>query len=236
MDNKLSEIIGKRINALLAEQDKKQKELAAYLQIQDNTISYFVSGRRIPNTEQIIKIADFFNVSADFMLGRTDIKTTDKDIHFVCDYTGLSEEAINELKNHYNKLHLDTLDYLLAQPVFGFDSFLEEYGLFQDYCFAVIELMEETIAEYEPLPQTISKSLANEINDKLEKIAQAEDQRDLCLFRMTQIVNHFESKFELDIIAERLQVERAFRELSRRISILLDEFEERDIYADHTEA
>lgn len=97
MNSDLSKIIGKRINTLLAEQDKKQKELAAFLGVPDNTISYFVSGRRTPNTEQLAKIADFFNVSADYLLGRTNAKTTDKDVQFVCDYTGLTTDAADIL-------------------------------------------------------------------------------------------------------------------------------------------
>lgn len=91
--------IGERINAALANSDKLQKELAAHLGVPDNTISYFVSGKRTPNTEQIIKIAEFLNTSADYLLGITNVSTlTDTDeektIRTVCDYTGLSEKAV----------------------------------------------------------------------------------------------------------------------------------------------
>lgn len=99
MNSELSKTIGKRINTLLAEQTKMQKELAAHLGVPDNTVSYFVSGRRTPNTEQIAKIADFFDVSADYLLGRTNAKTTDKDLRFICEYTGLSENTIMTLHN-----------------------------------------------------------------------------------------------------------------------------------------
>lgn len=91
--------IGQRINTLLAEQDKKQKELAEALGVLDNTISYFVSGKRVPNLEQIIKIAQFFDVSTDYLLGRTGAKTRDMSIRTICDYTGLSEAAVSELHN-----------------------------------------------------------------------------------------------------------------------------------------
>ena len=99
MNSKLSKTIGKRINILLAEQTKMQKELAVHLGVPANTVSYFISGRRTPNTEQIAKIADFFDVSADYLLGRTNAETTDKDLRFVCEYTGLSENAIMTLRN-----------------------------------------------------------------------------------------------------------------------------------------
>ena len=100
--NKVTEstrkIIGCRINELLAINDVKQKELAAYLSISDNIVSYFVKGTRVPNTEQILKIAKYFNVSTDYLLGLTDVKTTDTDLKMIVDYTGLSEECINELR------------------------------------------------------------------------------------------------------------------------------------------
>ncbi len=92
-------IIGCRINELLAINDVKQKELAAYLSISDNIVSYFVKGTRVPNTEQIIKIANFFNVSSDYLLGLTDVKTTDTDLKMIVDYTGLSEECVEMLNS-----------------------------------------------------------------------------------------------------------------------------------------
>ena len=106
MNSDLSKAIGKRINTLLAEKERKQKELAAYLGVQDNTISYFVSGRRTPNTEQLVKIADFFNVSADYLLGRTNAETTDRDLRFVCEYTGLSENTVTTLSELHDPMNV----------------------------------------------------------------------------------------------------------------------------------
>ena len=58
-------VIGDRIGALLSEKNKKQKDLAEYLGVTANTISYYVTGTRMPNIDQIIKIAVFFNVSTE---------------------------------------------------------------------------------------------------------------------------------------------------------------------------
>ena len=114
MDNELSKTIGKRINTLLAEQEKKQKELAAHLCVPDNTISYFVSGRRTPNTAQISKIADFFDVSADYLLGRTTAKTTDKDLRAAVEYTMLSEKSVEYLHNTFSG------DFVILRPYYNY--------------------------------------------------------------------------------------------------------------------
>jgi len=115
MDNNLSKIIGQRINELLASNNVKQKELAKVLCVPDNTISYFCSGKRIPNTEQIRNIAKFFNVSADFLLGLSDFKTNDKDIQFIGNYTGLSEKNIYSLNELNNKIINKKEKYLLER-------------------------------------------------------------------------------------------------------------------------
>ena len=82
MDNKLSKIIGERIGLLLSERKIKQKDLAEHLGITDNTISYFCSGKRMPNTTQIKEISQFFNISADYLLGISSAATNDKDIQY----------------------------------------------------------------------------------------------------------------------------------------------------------
>lgn len=102
MNNNHNEIIGQRINTALALSNVKQKELAKELEIKDNVVSYWCSGKRTPNTEQIIEIADFLNVSADYLLGLSDAATPDKDLQFVCDYTGFNEQAINSLNKRKN--------------------------------------------------------------------------------------------------------------------------------------
>ncbi len=97
MDNK--KIIGQRINSALALYGYKQKDLAKALNVTDNTISYFCKGSRTPNTIQIIEIAKFLNVSSDYLLGLTKIENTKEDMIIARKTTGLSKEAINNIKN-----------------------------------------------------------------------------------------------------------------------------------------
>ncbi len=100
MDNETKKIIGQRINAALAKKDVKQKELAEYIGFApntENTVSYWCSGKRTPNAEQIIKISKRLNVSADYLLGLTESYTTDKDLRFICETTGLNEKTVQLL-------------------------------------------------------------------------------------------------------------------------------------------
>ena len=89
--------IGNKINSLLAEKGICQKDLAKELGVKDNIISYWCNGNRKPNTEQIVQIAKFFNVSSDYLLGLSNVPTTDKDFKYVCDTTGFKMETIKFL-------------------------------------------------------------------------------------------------------------------------------------------
>lgn len=52
-----------------------QAEMAERIDISKSTISMYENGNREPDFETLEKIADFFNVDIDYLLGRTD-KTT----------------------------------------------------------------------------------------------------------------------------------------------------------------
>ena len=53
--------------------DKKQIELAKYLNIDQSTYSDYENGKINIPIEQLIKIADFYNVSLDYLVGRDDV-------------------------------------------------------------------------------------------------------------------------------------------------------------------
>lgn len=64
-----------RIKQLRLEKDLTMKELGEILGYSESTISLYESGKREPkNAEDYIKIADYFNVSLDYLLGRLNKK------------------------------------------------------------------------------------------------------------------------------------------------------------------
>lgn len=50
------------------------KELATFLNVSEGAISQYENGKRCPDYTMLIKIADYFDVSLDYLLGRTDEK------------------------------------------------------------------------------------------------------------------------------------------------------------------
>lgn len=62
-----------RIRDLREDKDKKQIELAAYLNVDQSTYSDYERGKISVPIEQLMKIADFYQVSLDYLVGRTDV-------------------------------------------------------------------------------------------------------------------------------------------------------------------
>jgi len=63
-----------RIRDLREDHDLKQKELAAYLSVDQSTYSDYENGRINVPVDMLIKIADYYGVSLDYLVGRSDIK------------------------------------------------------------------------------------------------------------------------------------------------------------------
>ena len=60
-----------RLYELREDNDLKQRELAALLNCSQVCYSYYELGRREIPLALLMKLADFYNVSTDYLLGRT---------------------------------------------------------------------------------------------------------------------------------------------------------------------
>lgn len=61
-----------RLKELRKEKGLSQLRLATDLHTTQNTISRYETGEREPGIAELIKIADYFNVSVDYLIGRTE--------------------------------------------------------------------------------------------------------------------------------------------------------------------
>ena len=67
-----------RIRDLREDMDLTQTDIAKELFISQRTYSYYESGGHDIPTEILVRIADFFDVSVDYLLNRTNKKETNK--------------------------------------------------------------------------------------------------------------------------------------------------------------
>ena len=61
-----------RLKELRKKKGISQLRLATELNTTQNTISRYETGEREPGIDELIKIADYFHVSVDYLIGRTE--------------------------------------------------------------------------------------------------------------------------------------------------------------------
>lgn len=97
-------MLGNRIKSLREAKGLKQEELAQKVSVSPSAIGMYETNKREPNNEIILKLAEFFNVSTDYLLGKSDIRNPEelKNVPFAnaggLDTTGLDEEDLKELQ------------------------------------------------------------------------------------------------------------------------------------------
>ena len=88
-----------RLIKLRKELNLTQEELAKKIGYTRTAVSAWEIGRNEPSNADTIKLAEYFNVSTDYLLGKTDIKNPGKQIDDV-----LNEAMIGMSKEEYGKL------------------------------------------------------------------------------------------------------------------------------------
>lgn len=73
-------MIGDRIRELRSARRMSQTELAKAIHVSQQAITKWENGKSEPSSSAIDDIANYFNVSSDYLLGRTSEKTPDKDL------------------------------------------------------------------------------------------------------------------------------------------------------------
>lgn len=63
-----------RLKEMREDSDIKQKEIADYLHIKQNTYSQYENGQRQIPIDMLIKLAQFYNTSVDYILELTSTK------------------------------------------------------------------------------------------------------------------------------------------------------------------
>lgn len=103
----------RNLQLLRKENNINQEKLSKYLKVSRNTISQYETGVREPNFETLIKLADYFNVSIDYLLGRTTQRNienvnNEKLEQYQKDFFEYLK-TMNELECFQAKAHIETL-------------------------------------------------------------------------------------------------------------------------------
>lgn len=98
-------MFGDRLKLLRKNSGYTQKELGEKLNISARVVGYYESNERFPDKDTLTGIADFFNVSVDYLLGRTDIKNANNN----------SKINIDKNEKDVEELLEETMSQILGQ-------------------------------------------------------------------------------------------------------------------------
>lgn len=93
-----------RLKLLREEKGLIQKDVAKLLSVSIPAVNQYESGKRDMSTETVIKLAEYFNVTTDYLLGKSDIRNPEqlKNIKHAnaggLNTEGLDEEDLKELQ------------------------------------------------------------------------------------------------------------------------------------------
>ena len=109
----LSMNYNERLKELRIEKGLLQSDIAKIIDKSERTVGFYETGERDMNTETLAILADFFNCSIDYLLGKSDVRNPEKinindaDVAFASGVKALNETNKMIIKN--------TLEALLAK-------------------------------------------------------------------------------------------------------------------------
>ncbi|MDT2818874.1 helix-turn-helix transcriptional regulator [Vagococcus lutrae] len=156
-----------RIGELRREKGLTLKKMGEELKIRDNTLSQYETGKREPQLGTMQEIADFFNVSLEYLMGKSDKR----------DYKIVThEDAINLLEKihskeiKYSDLSRNTSINLAFWIASQFDLIKNEYPHLSTTALRLtnrVQMESETMEWYIDLRKSNSEKI-NQIIDLLE--------------------------------------------------------------------
>lgn len=155
--------LGDKIRMLRETAGETQSDLFDILNYTNHQqVSFIERGERKASLDQIVALAQHFNVSTDYLLGLSDAPTADKDLQFICDYTGLSLQSIALLRQtKHSTIYSSRSDTVLKVV----DVLIKNIGsaLFEDIASLGVCVSDET----EKLPKVIEaiSQLIQKMND-----------------------------------------------------------------------
>ena len=184
--------IGEKIKDLRLSQGLNQTEFGKKYHLSQNDITNIESGYKTVSYELLLEIAKDFSVTTDYLIKENGVKSNDKDLQYICDYTGLEEEAVKVLRNATHGA-----DDFFEQPTEEYTKFIQEQrkainGFLKSDFFS--DLVECFI---------IQQSVNQKVNDKLTHIKTDESEKAKYLLYRT--ATNIDLKDEQDLNIYRAQ-------------------------------
>lgn len=206
-----------RLRNLIDNTTVSRKVIADKIGCDVSTVTKHYNGDRNLTIDYVIKYAKYFNVSADYLLGLSEAKTSDKDLQYVCNFTGLSEESVLQF-NHHKELisksantHTKSLFTLIYDYFISSDKLFELAHIISSYVdsrmtltsnnnkyhelIKTLELFSEDVDEENNIPQEFLDNYVNQMNNISENEPNLEKECKIALFEAQELIMDFAKNF-----------------------------------------
>lgn len=133
----ITKIFADNISTLVAEKKETsrldQNEIAREMGVSEGALSGWCSDSKTISIDSLPKVAAYFGVSVDWLLGMSEIRSPDANLQAAAEYTGLTEKAI-EMITHItapNCLFKQAFEELLCDSsatIYGFLDAVDQYA------------------------------------------------------------------------------------------------------------
>ena len=87
-------IFSERLDDLISDRKMTAKQISLETGITESSLSSYRNNKGCPGADVVIKLAKYFQVSADYLLGLTSIKSPSAAVQIICKKTGLTESFV----------------------------------------------------------------------------------------------------------------------------------------------
>lgn len=157
----LEESFKDRINILYRDLGISASAMARIAGLSSASLNFYLNGERRPDATALAKLCKAFNVSADWLLGLSDVRSISADIQTACKTLGLSETAAQNIQ----KINCewfpkeDPKQGILSQL---FEIDIDAWFHIVDYlerCFEVLNHIEPYFTDSTPLQNTYDSNM-----------------------------------------------------------------------------
>lgn len=111
------DIFPERLRKIMEERGTTQQELADHLGKSRQAIGYYTDGSSTPDWKTLAGLARYFGISADWLLGLSDVSSTNVTVKEMCKYTGLTEDVITMFSGMSDE-DMQTINFMIMSYPF----------------------------------------------------------------------------------------------------------------------
>lgn len=171
-----------------------QETLARDLGVSKSTIGLYETGDTLPDAKTLHDIAIYFDISSDWLLGLSTVPSSNKNVRDVCEYIGLSAEAVSALRldmqgKGKRRPISKIIDYLIREFYISFlsthiwnklkDSTIEEMVLDRKMQDVLIDRKKYNKWRFLSICEDLYDKVEKEISSELKEAAEREMYVDL---------------------------------------------------------